>query len=330
MFILDTGLRSDHKEFTGRIDPACSSSTSYRNWNDGNGHGTHVGSTACETTYGVANGCKMCAVKVLSDSGSGYRSDIIAGINHVASKCGTGNKCVANMSLGGPRSESYNTAVNEAVAKGIVFAVAAGNSDDDACNYSPGSAASAITVGATTSTDGLASFTSYGSCVDVYAPGVSIKAAWKTSSTATATISGTSMATPHVAGIAAGMLNSGIAAASVPDQLKNTYKTKTNIDSRSSGISLVTNMVSGCTGTSSPTKKPTAPPSKQPTKIPTQNPTITGYTHPPTKNPTAPPSKQPTKRPTSKPTSCRAKGLSCTSTTASLCCSGKCSRNKCT
>lgn len=241
----------------------------------------------------------MCAVKVLSDSGSGSNSDVIAGINFAVNNCGTGNKCVANMSLGGGASSTLDTAVNNAVAKGIVFVVAAGNDGANACNYSPARAVSAITVGATSNTDGLPSWTNYGGCLDVYAPGVSIKAGWMTSSTATNTISGTSMATPHVAGIAAGMLNSGIAAASVPDQLKNTYKTKTNIDSRSSGISLVTNMVSGCTGTSSPTKKPTAPPSKQPTKIPTQNPTITGYTHPPTENPTAPPSKQPTRRPTS-------------------------------
>jgi serine protease len=189
----------------------------------------------------------MCAVKVLSDSGSGSYSDVIAGINFAVNKCGTGNKCVANMSLGGGASSTLDTAVNNAVAKGIVFVVAAGNDGANACNYSPARAVSAITVGATTSTDGLPSWTNYGSCTDVYAPGVSITAGWMTSSTATATISGTSMASPHVAGIAAGMLFNDIAASDVPNQMKNTYKTQTNIDCRSPGVSLVTNMISGCT-----------------------------------------------------------------------------------
>ena len=191
----------------------------------------------------------MCAVKVLRDDGSGSYADVIAGVDWVAGNCDTDNKekCVANMSLGGGSSSLLDTAVNNAVAKGIVFAVAAGNDARDACGYSPAGAASAITVGSTTSSDRVSSFSNYGSCVDVYAPGSSITAAWYTSTTAINTISGTSMASPHIAGIAAGMLNSGISAADVSDQMKNIYKTVEGIDCRSSGKSLVTNMISGCT-----------------------------------------------------------------------------------
>ena len=139
----------------------------------------------------------MCAVKVLNASGSGTNAGVLAGINHVLAKCPAGSRCVTNMSLGGGKSDALNFAVNNAVSKGIVMVVAAGNSQADACNYSPASATSAITVGSTTKTDAKSYFSNFGSCVDVFAPGSSITSAWNSSPTATNTISGTSMATPR-------------------------------------------------------------------------------------------------------------------------------------
>ena len=143
------------------------------------------------------NGCELCPIKVLNSAGSGTYSGVIAGIDKTAADCESLNKkCVLNMSLGGGKSTQVNTAVNNAVAAGVTVVVAAGNSNADACNYSPASAGNAITVGATTSAEATASYSNYGSCVDLWAPGSSIKAAWIGSDTATRTISGTSMASP--------------------------------------------------------------------------------------------------------------------------------------
>jgi len=166
---------------------------------------THVAGTTCGASYGVSANCKLCAVKVLSNAGSGTNDGVIAGIDYVANKCSStpGMKCVANMSLGGGFSSSLNTAVANAVNKGVVMVVAAGNDNANACNYSPASEPLAITVGSTDSNDAQSSYSNWGSCVDVFAPGRSITSSWSTSTTATNTISGTSMATPHVVGIAA-------------------------------------------------------------------------------------------------------------------------------
>ena len=203
VYIIDTGIRSTHADFTGSIDTSDGCHASFFGGNnnptsggyveDGDGHGTHVASTACGDTYGVATCGKLCAVKVLDNNGSGWNTDVMAGIDFVAANCPTGQRCVANMSLGGGFSQAENDAVNAAVASGVVMVVAAGNSNDDACGASPASAVDAISVGATSEGDGLASFTSWGTCVDVYAPGVAITAAWSTGNTATNTISGTSM-----------------------------------------------------------------------------------------------------------------------------------------
>src|SRR5581483_859454 len=169
--------------------------------NDCNGHGTHVSGTIGGSTYGVAKKVKLYAVRVLDCYGSGYASDVIAGIDWVTQHRHL--PAVANMSLGGGVYSPLDTAVRNSIKAGVVYAIAAGNDDYNACYYSPARTAEAITVGATTSSDARAYFSNYGTCLDLFAPGMSITSAWSTSDSATNTISGTSMATPHVAGVAA-------------------------------------------------------------------------------------------------------------------------------
>ncbi len=159
---------------------------------------THVAGTTCGKNYGVASNCVICPVQILSSSGSGSNSGVISGINFVVGKCKNASfRCVINMSIGGGFDSSLNLAVSNAVDSGVVVVVAAGNDSKNACNYSPSSATKAITVGSTTSTDAKSSFSNFGSCVDVYAPGSNIISASKSSDTTTATLSGTSMASPR-------------------------------------------------------------------------------------------------------------------------------------
>lgn len=200
-FIIDTGIRSDHVEFTGRLMPGYNVIADTNGTNDCNGHGTHVAGTVGGTTWGVAKGVSLIPVRVLDCTGSGSFSGVIAGIDWAANS--TARPAVANMSLGGGLSTSVNAAVAGAVSKGITMVVAAGNSSADACKYSPASEPTAITVGATTSSDAMASYSNYGTCVDIFGPGSSITSAWNTTASAINTISGTSMATPHVTGAAA-------------------------------------------------------------------------------------------------------------------------------
>nr|R4IR27.1 RecName: Full=Subtilisin-like serine protease AsES; AltName: Full=Alkaline serine protease AsES; AltName: Full=Extra-cellular elicitor protein AsES; Flags: Precursor [Sarocladium strictum]AFZ84667.2 proteinase K-like subtilisin [Sarocladium strictum] len=200
-YIIDTGIQANHPNFGGRAFQL----VSYQGSNaDGNGHGTHVAGTIGSTTYGVAKRTTLLGVKVLSDSGSGSTSGIIAGINYVVSdsrsrSCPNGS--VANMSLGGGYSASLNSAAKSLIDNNIFLAVAAGNENQNAANVSPASEPTVCTVGATTSADAKASFSNYGSGVDIFAPGQSILSTWIGSSTNT--ISGTSMASPHIAGLAA-------------------------------------------------------------------------------------------------------------------------------
>ena len=204
-YIIDTGIRLDHNQFSGRINPEGFSAFEGGR-NDCDGHGTHVAGTVAGSTYGVAPAAKLTAVRVLDCEGAGTFSGVIAGIEWMVEDHRPGEPAVANMSLGGPASEAVNLAVGRAVDDGISMVVAAGNETEDACSSSPASAPEAITVGSTESNDEMSDFSNFGPCVDLFAPGSDIKSAWHTSPSATRTISGTSMASPHVAGAAALLL----------------------------------------------------------------------------------------------------------------------------
>jgi subtilisin family serine protease len=198
-YVIDTGIRTTHNEFGGRasnVFDAFGGSGA-----DCNGHGTHVAGTIGGTTYGVAKGSLPRGVRVLDCNGSGSNSGVISGVDFV--RLNFIAPAVANMSLGGGASSALDTAVNNLSNAGVPIAVAAGNSNANACNSSPARAANAITVGSTTTTDARSSFSNFGTCLDLFAPGSGILSSWFSSNTATATLSGTSMASPHVAGVAA-------------------------------------------------------------------------------------------------------------------------------
>ena len=219
VYIIDTGIRVTHTQFGGRASVGFDAVRDGQNGNDCNGHGTHVSGTVGGSTFGVAKSVRLFAVRVLSCSGSGSNAGVIAGVDWV-----TANRvrpAVANMSLGGSVSTALDNAVRNSIASGVTYAIAAGNSNANAANFSPARVAEAITVGATTMTDARSSFSNFGAGVDIFAPGSAILSAWRTSDTATNTISGTSMATPHVAGVAARFLqnNPGASAATVRNEL---------------------------------------------------------------------------------------------------------------
>lgn len=200
-YIIDTGVRITHSDFGGRASYGYDAVDNDNTAQDGNGHGTHVAGTVAGSSYGVAKKAKIVAVRVLDNSGSGTTAQVVAGIDWVARN--HSGPSVANMSLGGGADSALDTAVRNAIASGVTFAVAAGNDSSNASNYSPARVSEAITVGSTTSSDARSSFSNYGSVLDLFAPGSSITSSWNSSDTATNTISGTSMATPHVTGAAA-------------------------------------------------------------------------------------------------------------------------------
>ena len=201
-YIIDTGVRATHSEFTGRMGDGYDFVDDDSDPADCNGHGTHVAGTVAGTTWGLAKGATVHGVRVLDCAGSGTYAGVIAGIDWVTAN--HQSPAVANMSLGGGFSQTVNDAVTNSVAAGVVYGVAAGNdSGADACNSSPAGTPDALTVGSTTISDARSSFSNIGTCVDLFAPGSSITSAWYDSDTATNTISGTSMATPHVVGAAA-------------------------------------------------------------------------------------------------------------------------------
>ena len=208
VYILDTGIRATHTQFAGRVISGFTVINDGLGTNDGNGHGTHVSGTVGGSTYGVAKNVTLVAVRVLDSSGFGTNSGVIAGVDFVTSDHQAGQPAVANMSLGGAASPTLDTAVTNSINDGVTYAIAAGNDNVDACSTSPARVSSAITVGATANNDARSQFTApaasnFGPCLDIFAPGSSITSAWRTSDTAINTISGTSMATPHVAGVAA-------------------------------------------------------------------------------------------------------------------------------
>jgi subtilisin family serine protease len=206
-YIIDTGIRITHSEFRGRASSGYDAVGDGKGTDDCAGHGTHVSGTVGGSTYGVAKDVELVAVRVLGCDGSGSTSQVVAGIDWVTEN--HASPAVANMSLGGSASSTLDDAVEKAVSAGVTFAVAAGNDNSDACEDSPARAPSAITVGAATDRDSRdTSYSNYGSCLDVFAPGTDITSSWMDSDTATNTISGTSMASPHVAGVAALYLGS--------------------------------------------------------------------------------------------------------------------------
>lgn len=209
IYVVDTGILSSHTEFNGRVRTGFSSISDVYGTEDCNGHGTHVSSTAAGTKFGVAKAANITPVRVLGCDGSGSISGVIAGLDWIAANHVAGTPAVVNMSLGGGANSSLDTAVNSLINRGITVVVAAGNSKADACTSSPSRVPGAITVAATTNTDTFASYSNFGPCVDLAAPGSSITGAWFTGASDAAVLSGTSMASPHVAGVVAVLLSGG-------------------------------------------------------------------------------------------------------------------------
>lgn len=214
-YVIDTGIRTTHNEFSGRMGNSRNfvssggflfggGSVDPENFEDCNGHGTHVAGTVGGTTYGIAKGTTLHGVRVLDCGGSGSNSGVIAGVDWVANN--HIKPAVANMSLGGGNSSALDEAVRRAIAAGVTMVVAAGNDNSNACSGSPNRVAEAVTVGSTTNNDSRSSFSNHGPCIDIFAPGSSITSAWYQNNSQTNTISGTSMASPHVAGAAALLL----------------------------------------------------------------------------------------------------------------------------
>jgi subtilisin family serine protease len=203
VYVIDTGILTTHVDFGGRATAVYNAITGEAN-SDLNGHGTHCSGTIAGTTYGVAKAASLKAVKVLDKNGSGTTTGVIAGVNYVTNNKSTSRPSVASMSLGGAASTTLDTAVTNSIAAGVPYSIAAGNDNKDACSYSPARVATAVTVGATTNTDARSSFSNFGSCVNIFAPGTSITSDFINSgNTGTSVLSGTSMAAPHVAGVLA-------------------------------------------------------------------------------------------------------------------------------
>ena len=278
IYIVDTGVSPIHNEFNGRLGKGVSYVDSVDSpdgelWGDCNGHGTHCAGTAAGKDYGIAKQATIHGVRVLSCSGSGYYSWIISGLNWVGKHVidNNINKAVVSMSLGGGNSESLKRVVNNLVDKGIIVVVAAGNNNKDACNYSPANAEKAITVGSTVRTDIRSSFSNYGDCVDIFAPGSDIKSAWIGSSTEVTTISGTSMATPHVAGVVALLLqkNTNLSPSHIKSELINLGDKDRVKDSKT-----VSNYLSRVPFQDYPTSSPTPYPTPYPTPSSDKTPSL--------------------------------------------------------
>ena len=224
VYIVDTGIRLDHTQFTGRINPEGFTSISDgRGWNDCDGHGTHVAGTVAGKDYGVAPSARLTSVRILNCNGEGTNSGVIDGIDWIIRDHLAGQAAVSNLSIGGGYSSSLNSAIQRAIDDGVSMVVAAGNDDEDACLSSPASARNAITVGSTNYADQRSEFSNIGTCVDLFAPGSAILSAYHTSSSAFETLWGTSMASPHAAGAAALILSAtpSLSPAQVTTQMRN-------------------------------------------------------------------------------------------------------------
>lgn len=234
-YVVDTGIDATNSDFEDRVAAGYTSVLDGRGSADCNGHGTHVAGIMGGKTFGVAKKSTLVPVRVLDCSGSGSYSSVIAGLDWIAANHRLGDAAVVNMSLGGPASSTLDGAVRNLIAKGISVVVAAGNSNTDACNYSPARVLDAITVGAITNSDARAYYSNYGSCLDLFAPGSSITSTWL-GATGTNTISGTSMASPHVAGVVARFIGqySGLTPAQITNSIK-TSSTKNLVTSVGSG-----------------------------------------------------------------------------------------------
>jgi subtilisin family serine protease len=234
-YVVDTGIDATNTDFEGRVAAGYTAVLDGRGSADCNGHGTHVAGSIGGKTYGVAKKTNLIPVRVLDCAGSGSYSSVIAGLDWIAANYRAGDAAVVNMSLGGPASSTLDGAVRNLISKGVTVVVAAGNSNADACNYSPARVLDVITVGATTSSDARASYSNFGTCLDVFAPGSVITSTWL-GSTGTNTINGTSMASPHVAGVVARFLaqNPGLTPAQVANSIK-TSSTKNLVTGAGSG-----------------------------------------------------------------------------------------------
>lgn len=231
VYVLDSGIRASHTQFGGRVLAGATAISDGRGTGDCNGHGTHVAGTIGASTWGVAKNVRLVPVRVFGCTGGSSNSLIAAGIDWI--RANAVKPAVANMSLGGPASSVIDNATNNLINSGVTVVVAAGNENQNACNVSPARVSAAITVGSTTSNDQRSSFSNFGSCVNIFGPGSSIRSTWHTSNTATNTISGTSMAAPHVAGVAALWLANNPGAS--PGAIRNTILNRATTN-RLSGI----------------------------------------------------------------------------------------------
>lgn len=261
-YVVDTGVLASHTEFTGRIAQGYSAIIDGGGTTDCNGHGTHVAGTIAGTRFGVAKGATIVPVRVLDCAGSGTLSGVVAGLSWIGNDLPSGTPAVVNMSLGGAASPTLDSAVQSLIDRGVTVVVAAGNSTADACTASPARVPGAITVAASARDDLFASYSNFGSCVDVIAPGTAITSAWYTGTTANASISGTSMAAPHVAGLVAQQLQFGF---QVPANIDAALKASATSGAVRSVPAATNNLLARVFATSTATPDTDQPVAEEPT-----------------------------------------------------------------